>query len=417
MARTKASRLLAIKNIFPGATLRPTDYYGYPNVSSPRRIKPTILGVIHGTDGYNIPKPGATKSWTFVVDRNGSIYQFLDPITQTPWTNGDVKTPDLTNPLVKAAARSGYNFNEFCFLTIENVCYISGGERLTSAQLAADHRILEWGSKLSGLPLDRAHVIGHYQVNSETRNNCPTVPADRTRVFNGVINGISLPDTDIASQEFNMHLRPKADLWRMHANAPYWIDGPDPSYNGTDKSWAVEPTGNLAGTPDGVEDITLLEEWRKGSDGTWTSGDWRLLLPARDDPKHTSGMWVFRSDMDPIRKGGALAYDDLMKDALYGTVYDPAADKIVSVDISALPPAPAPDCSSAVAAATAPLNDKIEKQANIIAGYKGDLAKANADVLTLRERVAKMEAGLDAAISVQKAEAALPAQLEAAKAA
>jgi hypothetical protein len=122
-----------------------------------------------------------------VVDPEGKVYQFLDPMMQTPWTNGDIKSPDTTNPYVAAMVGSKYNPNEYCFLTIENVCYVSGGQRLTAAQLKADHAILSWASKLSGLPLDRKHVIGHYQVNGATRVNCPTVPADRQRVFDGVL--------------------------------------------------------------------------------------------------------------------------------------------------------------------------------------------------------------------------------------
>lgn len=334
-------------HVFPGAILRPTNYYGYPNVGSSRRMKPTILGVIHCTDGYSVPKPSSTKSWTFSVARDGTVYQFMDPVIAAPWTNGDIKTPDTSNPLIAGMVGSRYNPNEFCFLTIENVAYVSGGQRLTEAQLDADRRILEWGSRVSGLPIDRRHVIGHYQINGETRTNCPTVPSDRPRVFNGVL-GVSLPDTAITAQEFNMHLRPKADLWRMHANAPYWIDGPDSTYNGTPDSWTVKPTGFLAGTPDGVEDITLLEEWVEQPDGTWTSGNWRTLMPGRDDPNHTSVMWVYRSDMDPIRKGGALAYDDLMKDALYGTTYDPTTDSITHLDISAVAPV---DCAKKVNAA------------------------------------------------------------------
>lgn len=187
---------MAITNVGPGAAVvQPSPYYGYPTVGAPRRIKPTILAVIHTTETTGVPIPSASHSWTFSVERDGTVHQFLDPVTQTPWTNGDIKSPDTSNPLIAAiAGQSQYNPNEYCFLTIENVNRIFAGERLTDAQLAANHRLIEWGAKLSGLPVDRAHVIGHYQINGETRVNCPTVPTDRDRVFAGVL-GTGLPDT------------------------------------------------------------------------------------------------------------------------------------------------------------------------------------------------------------------------------
>lgn len=218
---------MSISHRFPGAIQRPTPYFGYPNVSSPRRIEPTILGVIHCTDGYSVPKPGATKSWTFSVDRSGTVYQFLDPVTQTPWTNGDIKNPDTSNPLVAAMVGSKYNPNEFCFLTIENVAYVSGGQRLTQAQLDADRAILRWGAKLSGLPMDRKHVIGHYQVNGSTRVNCPTVPADRQRVFNGVLG--MLPNTAVE------------------------VPSPDMDIKGTFVNHIINKRTRIVGDPDGTD--------------------------------------------------------------------------------------------------------------------------------------------------------------------
>jgi hypothetical protein len=191
--------MAATAHVFPGAILHETPYYGYPTVSAPRRVKPTILGVIHTTETYSVPMPSSTHSWTFSVERDGTVHQFMDPVTASPWTNGDVKSPDLSNPIVAAAAKSTYNFNEWCFLTIENVNRIADGQRLTDAQLLADRRILAWGSQLSGLPMDRLHVIGHYQVNAETRVNCPTVPTDRQRVFDGVLG--LLPNTSVSEDE------------------------------------------------------------------------------------------------------------------------------------------------------------------------------------------------------------------------
>ena len=62
-----------------------------------------------------------SKSWTFMLDRDGGAVQSLDPLSQTPWTNGDLRSPDLSNPIIAGWDTAHYNINEACFLTIENV--------------------------------------------------------------------------------------------------------------------------------------------------------------------------------------------------------------------------------------------------------------------------------------------------------
>lgn len=204
-----------IANRFPGASsVRPSPYFGFPYRGNPRRVKPTILGVVHITDGYSVPVPGPGKSWTFAVARDGTVHQFLDPVTQAPWTNGDAKNPDTTNPLVAAATSGGRNPNEACLVTIENVGRITGdGQLLTEAQIRANREILRWASKLSGIPMSRTTVVGHYQFNSVDRNRCPTLPADRDRVFGGIL----AEEEDMAWQADIKHVDPYRALIRQPA--------------------------------------------------------------------------------------------------------------------------------------------------------------------------------------------------------
>lgn len=199
-----------MNNVFPGAVVHPTDHYGYPTAGASRRIRPTILLVEHTTETYGVPMPGPTKSWTFSLERDGTVHQFMDPVVAAPWTNGDIQNPDLTNPYIAALAGSKYNPNEYVFVTIENVNRIADGQRITAAQLAKGHEIAAWAAELYRkhwgltIPLDRRHIIGHYQINGVTRINCPTVPADRDRVFSGLM-GATLPDT--AMEEYMPNLK------------------------------------------------------------------------------------------------------------------------------------------------------------------------------------------------------------------
>ena len=182
-----------MKNVFPGATVIESPWFGYPTVGAPRRVRPTLLGVLHVTAGmgdaaattrWGINVGG--RSWTFCVNRDGSVVQSLDPVSQVPWTNGDKQEWDTSNPLIVAAANSTYNFNEWCFLTIECVGR-PDSDPITDAQRATIRDILAWGSKLSGLPVDRHHVVGHYQINGVTRTRCPVMPSQRDAFFADVL--------------------------------------------------------------------------------------------------------------------------------------------------------------------------------------------------------------------------------------
>ena len=167
---------------FPGATSYPVRWWGFPNVGSPRRIKPTILLVVHITGNSAMPnalseatysnRDGSGASFSFVTNRDGSIVQCLDP-SQVPWTNGLVNQPNLALPTVKGLASSSYNANEYCLATCENVGY-EPGNPLTAAQVATLGRLVKWLSDLSGLPVNRLTVIGHRDIDSVTRHNCPT---------------------------------------------------------------------------------------------------------------------------------------------------------------------------------------------------------------------------------------------------
>lgn len=329
-------------HVFPGAKLRPTPYFGYPTVGAGRRVRPTILGVIHCTDGFGIPAPTGSKSWTFVVDPDGQAYQFLDPVTQTPWTNGDIKSPDTSNPLVAQIARSVYNPNEFCFLTIENICYVSGGQRLTAAQLKTDHEILTWGAKLSGLPLDREHVIGHYQINGQTRVNCPTVPADRQRVFDGVLGITSLPDTSV--EDDMPLLRRKFEPWTIREGTKVYQ-----SPSTTSAVIATLAAGPGASTHETGEIV----------DGQWRSGDWRQMELADREAG-----FVQRADLTPLVPGGVSAFDALVEAVLMGSDINPTTGAVTPPESVA---------AAAVAAATAPLNTRIHDYANALTVANGRL--------------------------------------------
>jgi hypothetical protein len=147
-------------------------------------------------------RAGSGASFTFAVNRNGTVVQGLHPETQTPWTNGDLNKP--LSPVTQAMVGSTYNANEFCFMTAENVGY-NPGYPITAAQIDALAKLAAWGSKIANLPVNRNTVLGHREFNSVGRYNCPT-PGDLNAFLNQIIakaNAILNPP-----QEHTMALLP-----------------------------------------------------------------------------------------------------------------------------------------------------------------------------------------------------------------
>lgn len=196
-------------DVFPGATLRQLVEWGYPR-GSVRPVPPAdkAFSVIHITGNSRLPSAENEVAWrindtalqnsaTFFVNRDGSIVQALgDPLHMDPWANGDVNRPDLSNPRIAAVVRDGVNANQRTLVAIENVGY-EPGFPITAAQEQACAAIVAHYHARAGVPVSRETVIGHYQLNSVSRLNCPS-SSDKAVVDRIVAAATrKLPDTAI----------------------------------------------------------------------------------------------------------------------------------------------------------------------------------------------------------------------------
>jgi hypothetical protein len=181
-----------VTDIFPGAKLMQVVEWGYP-MGSMRPVPPAskAFSVVHITANlaiaeneaaWRIRDTGLQNSATFFVNRDGSAVQLLgDPLRMDPWANGDVRTPDTTNPRIAAMVLDGVNANERTLVAIENVGNevawgsVPGGYPITAAQEATNARIIAYYHAKAGVPVSRETVIGHYQLNRVSRANCPSV--------------------------------------------------------------------------------------------------------------------------------------------------------------------------------------------------------------------------------------------------
>jgi hypothetical protein len=174
-------------DVLPGATLRQLKEWGYPQ--GVKRVVPAggkAFSVIHITGNSKLPSAESETAWrindpanqnsaTFFVNRDGSIVQALgDPLHMDPWANGDVNKPDTSNPRIAAVVTDGVNANERTIVAIENVGY-EPGSSITAAQEASCARIIAYYHPKAGVPISRQSIVGHFQLNSVTRPNCPAV--------------------------------------------------------------------------------------------------------------------------------------------------------------------------------------------------------------------------------------------------
>lgn len=120
-------------------------------------------------------RPGSGVTSTFYVDRDGKVVQGLaDPERMAPWSNGLWQSPDVSNPRIQAAFKGGVNPNLRTLISIENVG-LEPGSPITDAQIKACGALLKYWHDKIGMPVTRETVIGHYQITSKDRPNCPQV--------------------------------------------------------------------------------------------------------------------------------------------------------------------------------------------------------------------------------------------------
>ncbi len=166
------------------------NYGGNPN-GSPRRIRPMLLACIHVTDNtataqqerdnVNRPANSTLRSAHDYVNQDGSVVAAINPVRFCAWSNGDIKSPNTALALVKTVLTErakGFNPNELFAREIECVgkpstLPITREQEETLAQLIAQDSIY-WA-----IPISRATVGTHADINSETRSRCAWVPASR----------------------------------------------------------------------------------------------------------------------------------------------------------------------------------------------------------------------------------------------
>ena len=155
----------------------------------PRSLGPAMIQFLvhHITDDMNVgnviswfQKPSSRASSTFVIDRNGTAYQFMSTLV-APWTNGEVNRPRTDIPALTAAIQTPYNLNEYC-VTIEYVG--TPDQPPTDAQYAKGIEIARY--VCATYPRVAPHRYGqlrHADIDSVNRPYCPGPRFDLERII------------------------------------------------------------------------------------------------------------------------------------------------------------------------------------------------------------------------------------------
>lgn len=167
--------------------------YGYPTRGATRRMAPRRLVCVHSTYNPNTPLATAMQERNYAnrdgsngpsahsyLDRDGSWVHAIDPTKYAAWSNGILRTPKIAVPGVSevvALKATGANPNEDYFREIET-CARYPDFPITAEQRQSLAEQIARDSLTTGLPIQRATVHLHSDLDTEQRPNCPVPSKD-----------------------------------------------------------------------------------------------------------------------------------------------------------------------------------------------------------------------------------------------
>ena len=116
--------------------------------------------------------PGSEASSHLGIAKTGKIYQWV-ALNNSAWANGIINSPETAIPSVPWVLddeKNGINPNTQT-VSIEHEGLT--GEPMPEAQYQATLSVHRFLIKKYSLPLDRLHIIGHFQVDNINRHYCP----------------------------------------------------------------------------------------------------------------------------------------------------------------------------------------------------------------------------------------------------
>lgn len=130
------------------------------------RPEAVVIHIAEGwlAGGYSwFNNPTSQVSSHFMIGKNGEIWQFVSE-DDTAWHAGGVANASWSK------LKPGINPNLYT-IGIENEGFT--GEQFTEEMYAANAYLIAKMAQKYNIPINRTTVIGHYEINSSSRPNCP----------------------------------------------------------------------------------------------------------------------------------------------------------------------------------------------------------------------------------------------------
>ena len=134
-------------------------------------------GSIQALHNWAVSPNNKSSSWHYGIAKDGTIYHYC-PNQLAAWTQGRVLNP--TAWIVKDKYK-GINPNRYC-IGIEHEGLT--GQPWTDKMYKADAEVIKYLCKTYDIPMDRKHIIGHYEIDSVNKRGCPGTGFSFDKLFN-----------------------------------------------------------------------------------------------------------------------------------------------------------------------------------------------------------------------------------------
>jgi len=162
----------------------PNHYNGRGGKSVIAIVDHIMQGTMASTRGW-FNNQASQVSSTFGVGKDGSIEQYVD-LANAAWANGIAENIDTSIPWLVDAVRNNINENN---LTVSIEHEGNTGDVMPEAQYQSTLALHRWLISLYNIPVDRKHIIGHYQISGHIKANCPGTGFPWSRLMADLTNG------------------------------------------------------------------------------------------------------------------------------------------------------------------------------------------------------------------------------------
>lgn len=162
----------------------PNHYTGRDDESVVAICDHIMQGTMESTNGW-FNNQASEVSSTFGVAKDGRIWQWVK-LEDAAWANGKVESVDQSVGWLVQAVKNGVNPNN---LTVSIEHEGNTGDVMPESQYQATLALHKWLISLyPAIKVDRQHIIGHYQIMSRTKANCPGKGFPWSRLLNDLAN-------------------------------------------------------------------------------------------------------------------------------------------------------------------------------------------------------------------------------------